>query len=215
MSQTWDTSGFESPEDLDGYQFPKEGQYHLAIQDADHESDKAHAANGLRIAFEVLNGNIPGQEGLSFQQTFKWPSAEHKDGGEFVRKLITKLLLATGYMHPSQLGKKQEVEWTDLVGRQIVAQVKHYKRTAEFGSNKGRTYEGAEIDGLKFWHVGHEGVASVPKDAEALGLRPADAAGPEDGKGELVGAGAPANAPANSPPTANGAGKGKDKFANL
>lgn len=210
MASTWDTQGFDSEQDLEGRQNPKEGVYHLAIQDADHESEKAVKAKHLRIQFEVLNGTVPGQEGLSVYQNFKWPDAKHKDGGEFCRKMLTKLLVATGYMHPKQLGKRMEVEWADLVGRQIVAKIKAYKRDGE----DGKVYEGVEIDGLHFWHVGHEDAASVPKDAESLEMRPADAPDPEgDGKGELVGAGTSA-APA---PAANGAAKAakKDRFANL
>lgn len=210
MSSTWDTQGYDSEKDLEGRQYPKEGQYHLAIQDVDHKSEKAVKAKGLRIQFEVLNGTVPGQVGMGFQQTFKWPDGSHKDGGEFCKKYITKLLIATGYMHPSQLGKRMDIEWTDLVGRQLVCKIKAYKR-----ENDGKVYEGVEIDGLHFWHVNHEDAASVPKDKDALELRPADAPGPEgngDGKGELVGAGASA-APAKAT-AGNGAAR-KDRFANL
>lgn len=206
---TWDTEGFESEADLEGRTNPKEGQYHLAIQDVDYESEKAVKGKGLRLIFEILAGTVPGQDGLTFTQTFKWPSAEHKDGGEFVRKLITKLLLATGYKHKSEIGKRMEVEWTDLVGRQIVAKLKAYKRDHE-----GKHFEGVEIDGLNFWHVDHEDAASVPKDAGALELRPADAAGPEE-SGQPVGAGVNnGEKDAKQQPTKAAATK-KDRFANL
>lgn len=211
MADAWDTTGYESKDDLDGYQYPKEGVYHLAIQEADHESERAKNAKGLRITFEVLSGTMPGQEGLTFTQTYKWPSSDHKDKGEFARKMITRIMLTTGYIHESQLGGKIPTEWADLAGRQLVAKIKNYKRTAENGPRKGETFEGTEIDGMHFWHVNDEDAASVPKDAEALELRPADAepVGGSGGKGELVGAGAAAAS------SANGTNAPKDKFANL
>lgn len=193
MSTDLDLSDIADEQDLQGFDYPKAGQYHVAIEVVDESREKSDA---MRVLFHVLAGTVPNQAGKSFFERFGDPNESHKDGGKFARKRLAKLGLATGLIRPESLGQKVAVNWQDLVGRQCVVAVKEYSREGTNSSGEKQAYSGAEVDGLHLYGVRDAAVKDVPKDAEMLALEeastPGDAAAP-------TAATDPATSPASAP----------------
>lgn len=165
MNESYDFSDIPSEDDLHGYDYPKEGTYHVAVNSADDSREKV---DGIKVALGVLAGTVEGQRGKPVTETFWDPNPEHKDGGKFALKRIGKFLLATGVMTQKQLGKPDvKIDWQATVGRQLVVGVINYERKDE---ESGKVYRGANIDGLHIYRVNAAEVAEVPKDQAALAL---------------------------------------------
>lgn len=171
MPDEVDFSDFGSEEDLEGYDHPVDGIYHVVVNGADDSREKV---TGVRVDLQVLAGTAKGQVGKKAQETFWDPSPEHKDNGRFATKRIAKFAIAAGLITPEQLGKPGvAINWEQAVGRQLVVKLVGYERKDK---ETGKTYRGANIDGLEMYTVRHPSVAQVPKDAEALALVPEAAA---------------------------------------
>ena len=162
-AEVCDFSDFPSEDVLKGYGYPSPGQYHLVVQNVDDTRDRV---GGIQVTFQVLTGNVANQQGKTFRDTFFDPDPSHKDGGKFARKRMAAFLLVAGVIAREQLGTRVQIDWQQAVGRQLVAKVTEYKRE---GGN-GKTYTGAQIDGLRMHQVTDPAVAEVPMDDEALQL---------------------------------------------
>lgn len=160
-----DLSDFQTEDDLAGYDHPKPGTYHCAIEkvDASHEKYKT----GIIVDFYILAGTVDKQVGKKFDHAFSDPSETHADGGKFSRKMLAKLGLSTGLIVPVQLGSKIPTpNWDDLVGRQLVVALRERKYKKKDGSEG----TGVEIDGVNMFLVRDPKVEAVPKDKEALAM---------------------------------------------
>jgi hypothetical protein len=179
MSEELDFSSVTSEDDLSGYDSIPNGQYHLVCNAAD---DSRERRDGIWIEWQVRAGNVKKQQGKTFRETFYDGSPDHKDGGEFCENRKKRLALAAGLAGPAVFGKRASVEWSDLVGRQIVAAVVNNE------TEKG-TF--SQTDGLKLFSPTDPKVSEVPKDEEALALITSGSGG----DGQQQAAATPASAP--------------------
>ena len=164
-ADTLDLSGFDSPDALKGYDYPKAGRYHFVVSSVDETREKA---NGIRVELQVLAGDHVTEAGKTFFEKLQDPSPDHKDGGTFCRKRLAAFALATGLITPAQLGQGNvQIVWQQAVSRQLVAEVRNYKRTYnDRQTGEEKIAEGTEIDGLKMYMVNAQEVADVPKNTE-------------------------------------------------
>ncbi len=148
--------------DLEADSRVRPGQYHLGIQAVDARTvinDKPVV--GFALTLEVFNGttqDATGQcteTGKTFTQRIRPPSAEHKDGGAFAKRILSRLLVATGI---AAAGQKVKFEAEDLRGRQFIGIVK--RSSSDF----------PEIDGAHFYAIGDPAMSHVPVDREAIEL---------------------------------------------
>jgi len=159
-----DLDGINSEEDLRAYDYPKEAWYHLMVSSVDLSREKL---NAMKVEFQVLAGERPTEVGKTFTENFWDPDPSANDGGKFGRKRRAAFALACGLLTPDELssGSKQVV-WAQARGRQVVAKVNNYSRKTD----SGKTYEGAQIDGLKIYRLDAPEAVSVPKNMDALAL---------------------------------------------
>lgn len=161
-AETYDFSDFGSPEDLQGYDTPAEGQYHVVVNDVDQSREKV---NAVKVECSILAGTVPKQEGKTWWETFWDPNPDNKDGGKFARKRIASFALATGLMTPRQLGQAVAIDWEQAKGRQFVCKV-----GIRESSKDGRTYRNAEIERTEMHAVNDPKVSEVPKNGTALAM---------------------------------------------
>lgn len=162
-----DMTGFDSPESLEGGGRTEPGTYHLVVCGPprnDVLNSKSELLDCLRVTFQVIDGTTPGQDRSRFHDDFWMPNPNHKDGGEFAKRKLTFLGLATGLIARDELGRPKRIDWAELDGCQLVAKVKH-RRWKDKDGNDGAT---AEIDGLSIYHPLDPRVASVPKDMDLI-----------------------------------------------
>lgn len=165
MADEYDFSDFGSDDDLNSYDYPIEGIYHLMAENVD---DSRERVNGVQVDCQILAGTTKSQQGKKFRETFWDPSPESKDGGRFAKKRVAKFARATGLLSSDNLGKRASVDWKAAEGRQFVAKLVNYERK----NDDGRVYKGAQIDGISIYAVNAPEVAEVPKDQGALALIP-------------------------------------------
>lgn len=161
MNDVVDLSDFETEDDLAGYEYPADGQYHLVVSAVDDTRDKVDA---VKVTFYVLAGTTAGQAGKDFEEAFWDPSPDNKDGGKFARKRRAKVLLASGVITPQNLGQALEVDWKALLNKQIKAAVATYERKGK----DGKTYRGAQLEALDMWGPLDPAAQHIPQDEEAL-----------------------------------------------
>lgn len=181
MTEELDLTGFGDERDLEGSQFLGEGKFHVAItvvntQPLDYNREPL---DGKEIGFQGLAGTAPAVNRV-LSDFFPNPSPSHKDGGKFCAKKLARLALATGLIHPADLGQRKQIDWNELVGRQLVIGVKveRYDRKDKSGQPTGEKGEKSRLNGLEIWSVYDPAVADVPKDAEMLELAAAQFAKP-------------------------------------
>ena len=195
MSDSLDMTGIGSADELKGYDYPKAGQYHCSIASFDDSREKVDA---LRFEIGILAGTVEGQDGKTWKETFWDPNPSHRDGGKFAVKRLASFALATGLITKEQLGSNVEIDWSQIVGRQLVCTIVEYTRDGD----EGKVYKGAEVGGLKFFSIDDPEVAMVPKDAKAAALLGGEVPGARPTSGN--GTPAPAPAPAPVPPKKGG-----------
>lgn len=209
--ETFDTSEFNSADDLKGFSHPEAGQYHLVVSEID-ESRKM--GNAIVVSFGVLAGTVPGQQNKTFREFFNDPHSSHKDGGAFCKKRRLALLLATGVVTPDMIGKQFSVDWQSLFERQLKASVTVEERADKDDATKIR--RNAHIEGLEMWGPLDEKAKHIPHDqvcvdaairagqSNVVGLSSAQVGGP-----------APARTASASPAAASVITPAVDKYANL
>lgn len=151
-----DFGDVKNAKDLEGFELPPPGTYHVIVASVDDSCDKV---DGIKITIQCLAGTTA--EGIDkvFVDTLFFPKSDAKDGGRFATKRLARLLLASGAITESQLGGELDVDWQWLAGRQFVAKVCNRKYTDRNGNER----TSAEIDGMAMWSLTDPEVASIPK----------------------------------------------------
>ncbi|MEM9354645.1 MAG: hypothetical protein AAGB04_00395 [Pseudomonadota bacterium] len=111
---------------------------------------------------KVLAGTSPGQEDKDFELTLFAPNLSNKDGGEFGRKIIDRVLLATALATKQQLEAKSQIDidFTASRGRMFYIKIRL--------NNKNY----AEMDGCSIWHIDDPAVSEMPKRKDAMAAYP-------------------------------------------
>lgn len=162
MSQFLDTSDFPDEESTKGFDYPIPGQYHAVVNNVD---EAPTGFDGMKVEFIMLAGTGEHQINKRFEEAFFWPRSDAKDGGKFARKRLARLALATGLITPAQLGTQVEIDWEAMKYRQLKLSVTHYERTKD-----GKTYKGAQVEGLEMYGPLDPTMAHVPCDPEAIAM---------------------------------------------
>jgi hypothetical protein len=218
MPYAMDLTEYKTTDDLAAADYPLPGGYHLVVNKFE---DGPNGLDAMKVEFIVLAGTAEHQINKRFEETLFYPSPDSRDGGKFARKKLARLALATGLITVGQLGQQVSINWEDIIYRQLKANVRPYERKKD-----GKTYKGAEIDGLDIFGPLDEEVAHIPVDAAALqmardagqvnclppnptgGERPNPAAKPAATPAKPVPTAAPAKA-------AGAPAAGADPYANL
>ena len=95
FSDTLDLEGIDSEDDLRGYDYPKEGNYHLVVSSIDDSREKV---NAIKPEFQVLAGDHPTEVGKAFVDTFWDPDISLKDdpGSAWKYRAAVKQRAASG-----------------------------------------------------------------------------------------------------------------------
>ena len=134
---------------------PEPGSYHVIVTNVDASTQKF---DGIGVTFQVLAGTVEDMEGRTLNQRFLF----NKETGDYQESHV-RLALAAGLIEPDSEG---EVDWGDLVGRQLVIGVERRLGKDKEGNEKEYTNVGNY--GLDVWSIGNAEVANVPKDKAAL-----------------------------------------------
>lgn len=164
------------PAEIDTSNFvDQKGTYIFFINEATIEfidTEKSTDKKCLIVQNEVMSGTTPGMEGKFFKARFWWPTDEDSDGGDFLRRLLANLLIATGIQpgiinvkgkidpHPTTVGKNPPSGWLGkLKGRCWVAALVPSKNPKFL-----------EIDGMKFTRPDDPALiaAKVPVDEQVM-----------------------------------------------
>lgn len=166
---------YDAPEDLNNEsQFLKdEGIYHLAVINAEEEAkykrgEKAgQFRNGFCLELEVLAG--PHQKKM-VEIFGRNPNLNHKDKGEFCRKIQGRILEAIAVINPSHYGKQATIELVREEGGKTVVTVLGRQCIARFKKNEDGYLE---LDGANIWHVDDPSADKCELNDGALKLLPA------------------------------------------
>lgn len=209
---TLDLTDIHDTSELEGYEHPGPGVYHVTITGAVDRpeikkgSKAGEISDSVVVEFECLAGTNADGIGKSFSHYFAHPSPHHKDGGKMATKQLARLLIASGAITAAQLGTAIDPEWeTWLPGRHLIIEV-------EENEYQGR--KSARVKSMKMWRLDDPAVASVPKHnklAESYLASPGS--GPAIGGSDSGAAGAAAK---TLPPNGNGSGgAAADPYAGL
>lgn len=143
----------------------QEGWYHFVVLAASETPTKRDgtlipgAIGKLEVA--CLASTVPGQEDKTTEITLFPPSANHKDGGDFARKVLDRTWLALGLMTQQQIETKAKVriDLNQAVSRQFIARMA-----------KDEKY--LRLNGADIYHVDDPQVKDQPKNAAALRALP-------------------------------------------
>lgn len=140
------------------------GWYHLSIEGVNEEPTKANGEmmDGFAVDVLALAASAESQVGKTKPITFFNPKLSSRDQGEFARKKIARLFLATGLMDDSDKGKSKVFELTDMEGSQFITKMEW--------DDDDHKYVG--ISFAEIYHVDDPIVKDVPKDKAALGMIP-------------------------------------------
>jgi hypothetical protein len=151
-----------------------EGRFHVAVRSATEDKEVGNYRADV-IEYEVLAGEVPGQEGKTIDHMM------FRDDDGNPREEVLRFVLAAGL---AKAGEKSEVFLDrDAPGKQLVVAVTHWKK-------KDRYVVGNM--GMDTWPIDHPDVESVPKDQSALSmLNEGDPVASAKSAGEFVGAEGP------------------------
>lgn len=161
-------TAFDMPSQEDmatgGNYLAEPGTYHMQITHVNEQptSRGSTAIDGFKIEIAVLEG--PHKD----KQTdiiFFNPKMSGKDGGKWARNKQAAFLIAAGLVTEQQLGQRVEIDLKAAEGRQVVVEL-------ELGeaNDKGRQF--LQLAWANIYHVDDPRVATVAKNAGALGLIP-------------------------------------------
>jgi len=162
---------FKSEEEVTAPEYPLEGIYHVSLQTVDCSGKSMPGA--VFLAFEILAGNVTGQEGKMLRHPI-WPvsaGATNVTAAEKRwKKTVLRLMLALGLRKAGEFPKVvfNDEWWTALEGRQCVVRVIHKTQSRKSDSGKVVEWIAATIDDL--FAIGSEAVAEVPIDEQAAQL---------------------------------------------
>lgn len=188
-------ASYDMPGDFNQSSFlDKEGQFHLMVTAVDEHptSRSGDLIDGIKLTVAVLAGTDPSQERRNHSETIFNPSPTSKDGGNFARLKIGRLIRALGLLdkrtgRPCEelRGQAVEIDWQSAKGKQFVATIEHQERDPRY----------VQVAGAHFYKVTDPEVASVPKNAKALQL----VAGAVQSQTLAAQAQAPVSAPVQQP----------------
>lgn len=159
---------YDMPESYDVSSFlDKPGQYHVAVDRVEENpvSKGGKLLEGIRIHFQVLGGTDPSQAKRTHNEVIFAPSLDAKDGGEFARKKLGRLIRALG-LHDTKTGNLAEqcrsvqINWEEARGRQMVVFIVPQEDEAKY----------VQVQGAHFYKVDDPEVAHVPKCERSLKL---------------------------------------------
>lgn len=171
---TWDD--FETSEDIDrgGEFLDQEGTYHFAIVSAERDpSFGGKMTEGIKLGVVALEGT-PRTPGGAFSEKDKTtnlmffaPKLTQANQGEFNRKRITRLLVATNQI--DRPGQKAKIDPQRMIGQQVIARLR-----------KDDAGKYLELSFLDIWHVDDPEASKFPRSKDALAmLRPDQRRSPE------------------------------------
>lgn len=195
-------TAFDMPSQEDmatgGNYLAEPGTYHMQITHVDEQptSKGSTAIDGFRIELSVLEGQHKDKE---TDIIFFNPKQSGKDGGKWARNKQAAFLIAAGLVTEQQLGQRVEIDLKSAEGRQVVVEL-------ELGeaNDKGRQF--LQLAWANIYHVDDPRVATVAKNAAALGIIPKQlrrdpasfATGKKDGSGASGSNGSVTNGAANT-----------------
>jgi len=165
---------FKDENEVNAPEYVMEGIYHVVVSKVDPTGKNFPGA--VFFTFEILAGNVPGQEGKEIRWPF-WPVPADAKNVEAAKKRWQKnalrLMLALGLRQPGEFPKVtfNEEWWTGLEGRQCVAKVTHSIKKVTSDSGKKSEWVSADIKSRDdLFPIGDEAVSGVPLNEEAAVL---------------------------------------------
>ncbi len=158
---------FETSESMESGAFLKlAGTYQLFVVDSEEQAtDKdGRPCEASTVTCEAVAGTATGFEKKQIKLWINWPSANHKDGGAFARRVQTRWLVALGKLSPKSIGGRVSVDLTreTTMGCQFFATLKKKDNT-----------EKLEVDGANVYHVDDPEASAFPRNEKMLAyLRP-------------------------------------------
>lgn len=168
---------FEAPEDLssgDSNRLSEPGTYHLIITNVrEGEGPNGKPCDGFTFEADVLAGTTEGCHGKTVKETIFAPNFKSSDDAQKMsRKKLAAFFIASDAMTPDQLGKSVNIELSEAVGKQIVAEFdRQMEKDAQGKYTVPTKY--IQISYANIYHVDDPDVKDVPKHKEALKMRDA------------------------------------------
>jgi len=162
---------FQTEEQVVEPEYAKEGIYHLSLQEVDVSGEAFPGAAFL--TFEILAGNVAGQEGKNVRYPV-WPPHPNAKNQEMAKrnwkKTILRLMLALGIRKAGEFPKAtiNRDWWGSLQGKQCVGRVTHKEQSRDTEDGRKITFITATIakrDDL--CAIGSDEVKGVPLNDEA------------------------------------------------
>ncbi len=173
-----DTSGF-GPEDAkpstSGGACDKAGHYHVVCNGIKKEGGD-NKTPCLRLDLQILAGEHDDQIGkMIFHRVYTAKAKRSKEGQfeglepltEGGKRMLLRCAAGFGLISPEDVGSGSvRIPWSQIEMRQAIVQVSAEDRTdMKTGQVTGKDFK---ISFGNIWPIGHEDVANVPTDAEAL-----------------------------------------------
>lgn len=139
-------SNVKNEDDVQGFDRPLPGRYHVAITDVDESLEKF---DKVIVDFEILAGTTPGQEGK--RQTEFYACTEK------AAPRLLRLALITGVIEG---GQNKDVAFSPAIGQELVIELETQKSKTD-----GKEYTNVSFLGM--WSCNNPEVADVKKAAAA------------------------------------------------
>jgi hypothetical protein len=153
-----DTQGIESEADLQSGKYPKAGVYHAIIEHAEEKMEKTKGGDkpAVAVAFRILAGTVPGQDGTGLTERF-WitPNAMVR-----LKRLATSIGLMGYNQGPTA------IDFSKAAGRQLIIEVVEEPYTDNNGNKKTMS----NVDYLGMWSLSSPEQANIPRDPAMLAL---------------------------------------------
>jgi len=162
---------FNNEEQVTAPEFPKEGIYHVAVVNIDAANEKVPGA--AFFVFEIVTGNMPGQQGKTVRYVV-WPPSPNAKNTEAAHKqwmkTILQVMLAFGMRKRGEFPKTRVNQdfWNAMEGKQCMIRVTHKKQSRVTEGGNKVEYTNAEIDKREdLIPLFDPSVASVPYSEES------------------------------------------------
>ena len=165
------SQNFSNEEDVTAPEYPPEGVYHLVLQQVDTENENAPGT--VFLTFEILAGNVAGQEGKLIRHPI-WAVNNQAKNIEAAKKrwqkTVLRLMLALGVRKKGEFPKVKFTDewWASLAGKQCVAMITQNTQSRTTESGKKVEWINAVIANMAdLYPLGDEAVAEIPIDKES------------------------------------------------
>lgn len=143
------------------------GTYHLCVTDITENPTNKQGQlidnAAFRVSCEALGGTVAGQEHKTVDILFFHPKPSDKNEGAFARKKIDRFLLSVGLMTDEDKDKEIDIDLSQCVGRQFLAQLEQDEENQKF----------LRVSFSEIYHVDDPAKKTIPKNEAALRLIPA------------------------------------------